>query len=259
MFYRRTGYPEEGELVLCTVTKIHFHSVFVRLDEYNRSGMIHISEISPGRIRNISDYVKEGKVVVCVVLRINREKDHIDLSLRRVNEIQKRLKTNTIKQEQIAEKIIEFVAEKLKKDPLKLYDEIAPSILERYDYLHTCFEELIEGKVKLTEFKIDKDVLPLLEEVIRQRIKPREVTIEGDLFLKTFVWDGIEVIKKALAEVQGVSNTIKIKYLGAGKYHLSITAKEYKDAEKTLKEAIDRGMKVVAATEGGEARFDRKE
>ena len=92
MLLKKQGLPEDDELVLCTVTKIHFHSVFVNLDEYNMSAMIHISEIAPGRIRNIRDFVVEGKVIVCKVLRVDRERGHVDLSLRRVNDSQKRLK-----------------------------------------------------------------------------------------------------------------------------------------------------------------------
>jgi translation initiation factor 2 subunit 1 len=77
MFYKKEGFPEEDELVICTVAEIQYHSIFVTVDEYdNISGMIHISEIAPGRIRNIRDYVKEGKVIVCKVLRINTEKGH---------------------------------------------------------------------------------------------------------------------------------------------------------------------------------------
>src|SRR3989338_2481000 len=106
MLYRRLGFPEDGELVLCTVTKVQSHSVFVRLDEFDKGGMIHISEVSPGRIRNIRDFVKEDKIVVCQVLRVSRERGYIDLSLRRVNDNQKRKKLEEIKQEQKAEKII---------------------------------------------------------------------------------------------------------------------------------------------------------
>ena len=116
MLFKKQGFPEENELVMCTVTKVQYHSVFVNLDEYEKGGMIHISEVSPGRIRNIRDFVKESKKVVCLVLRINKEKGHIDLSLRRVNEGQKRAKVDEIKKEQMAEKILEFVAKKLNKD-----------------------------------------------------------------------------------------------------------------------------------------------
>ncbi|MEK6948847.1 MAG: S1 RNA-binding domain-containing protein, partial [Nanoarchaeota archaeon] len=60
MLLQKKGFPQEDELVLCTVTKVEFHSVFVTLDEYGKGGMIHISEVSPGRIRNIRDFVREG-------------------------------------------------------------------------------------------------------------------------------------------------------------------------------------------------------
>ncbi|MEK6869062.1 MAG: S1 RNA-binding domain-containing protein, partial [Nanoarchaeota archaeon] len=49
MLLKKEGFPEEDELVMCTVTKVQFHSVFVTLDEYDKGGMIHISEVSPGR------------------------------------------------------------------------------------------------------------------------------------------------------------------------------------------------------------------
>ena len=117
MFYHKSGFPEESELVICTVTRIHHHSVFVSLDYYNKkSAMLHISEISPGRIRNINDFVKEGKVIVCKVLSINPDKGHIDVSLRRVSEPQRIQVMNKVKQEQTAEKIIIFIAKENKED-----------------------------------------------------------------------------------------------------------------------------------------------
>src|SRR5210317_1898406 len=103
MLLQKKGFPLEDELVLCTVTNIHFHSVFAKMDEYdNKTGLIHISEISPGRIRNIRDYVVEGKKVICKVLKIDEGRGHIDLSLRRVNDGQKREKNSQLKQEQKA-------------------------------------------------------------------------------------------------------------------------------------------------------------
>ena len=54
MFYKREGFPHEEEITLCTVKKILHNSVFASLDEYkDREGIIHISEIAPGRIRTI--------------------------------------------------------------------------------------------------------------------------------------------------------------------------------------------------------------
>ena len=72
---------EEGDLVLTTVDRIIGTSVFVKL-ENGDEGCIVFSEIAPGRIRNIRDYVFPQKKIICKVLRISG--DRIDLSFRRV-------------------------------------------------------------------------------------------------------------------------------------------------------------------------------
>ena len=118
-------FPEEGELLLCTVTKIFGHSVFVNIEDFSKSGMIHISEISPGRIRNLRDYVVEGKKIVCTVLKIDKIKGHIDLSLRRVTEGQRRKKLESIKQEQKSKKIIESVAKEILPEIAKIKEQAA--------------------------------------------------------------------------------------------------------------------------------------
>ena len=74
MFYKKKGFPQVNDVLMCTVKKVLGHSVFVTLEEYDREGMIHISEISPGRIRNIRDYVVEGKKIVCKILRVNKDR-----------------------------------------------------------------------------------------------------------------------------------------------------------------------------------------
>src|SRR3989339_1873960 len=98
MLHHKKGYPEEEEIVFCKVTKIFPNSVFVEILEYGEQGLVHISEIAPGRIRNLRDYVSEGRQIVCKVLRIDRQRGHIDLSLRRVNSTQRGEKLEQIKQ-----------------------------------------------------------------------------------------------------------------------------------------------------------------
>src|SRR3989339_2063976 len=162
MLYLKTCIPEEGDIVLCTITNIHFHSVFVSLDEYNKAGLVHISEVSPGRIRNLRDYVSEGKKIVCKVLRIDQEKGHIDLSLRRVNEGQKKEKINEIKHEQKAEKTIELAAKKLSITVEKLYDEISSKIIEKYGLIYLCFEDIVKGETSLEALGIPKQKADVL-------------------------------------------------------------------------------------------------
>ena len=55
------SWPDEGELVVCTVTKVKDFVAFVHLDEYeDREGLIPISEIATGWIKYIRDHVSRG-------------------------------------------------------------------------------------------------------------------------------------------------------------------------------------------------------
>ncbi|MFP4403940.1 MAG: translation initiation factor IF-2 subunit alpha [Nanoarchaeota archaeon] len=240
MLLLKQGFPEESELVLCTVTRIQFNSVFVELDEYKKQGMIHISEISPGRIRNIRDYVKEGKKVVCVVLKINRERGHIDLSLRRVNKTQHRNKIEQIKKEMKAEKIVEQIAKENKLDLKKLYSEIKENISNEYDYIADYFDDYIVNKTDIKLLKLSDDLASQFDEIIRQRIKPPLVEIQGVFLINIFEDNGIDIIKQLLEKIQNIDlEKINLSYLGAGKYSISILAEDYKIAEEILKKATD--------------------
>lgn len=257
MLLRRQGWPEEGELVLCKVTKIMPSSVFCNLEEYGRSGMIHISEISPGRIRNIRDFVLEGKIVVCKILKINMEKGYIDLSLRRVSESMKRKKNDEIKQEQRAEKIVELAAKDMKTDVRKLYESVAAKLLEKYPLLYPAFEDVALNGKKLAEFGIEGKTAEKLEEFIKQKIKPPEIFVEGEFKIASYAPDGVELIKQALMPIEKKSNTT-IKCLGNGKYLLKITAEDYKTAEKALKDTVDSTIEFIQK-KGGSAEFVRAE
>ncbi len=242
MLLTKKGFPEVGELVLCTVNAIHFHSVFMKLDEYNRQGLIHISEIAPGRIRNIRDYVVENKKIVCVVLAVSQEKGHIDLSLRRVNEGQKRAKINEIKQEQIAEKIVEMIAKQKKLDVNILFNEIHEKASKKYSGLHACFEdEIAKGNV-IASFGLKKEIEDALLEAVRLRIKLPIVKISGELKLVSYKPDGIDIIRSTLLKMQELSEgTAAMRYKGGGKYHLDLITENYKKAEKLLDKIVSFG------------------
>ena len=122
---------EEGQIVLCTVEKILGITVFCKI-EGDGEGTIITSEISPGRIRNLRDYVSVWRQIVCKVLRVDSRTGHIDLSLRRVNSTQRREKLEDIKQELKAENLVSNLAKKLNASLQKLYQDITKKIFPEY-------------------------------------------------------------------------------------------------------------------------------
>ncbi|MBS3108724.1 translation initiation factor IF-2 subunit alpha [Candidatus Woesearchaeota archaeon] len=241
MFYKKQGLPEEESLVVCTVKKILPNSVFVDLDEYkNIEGMIHISEISPGRIRNLRDFVKEEKKLVCKVLTVNRIKNHVDLSLRRVNLAQKKEKDMQHKQEQKAEKLLENLAKELKIDIKDVYKNIGYNLIEEYGSLYDAFMEIIRHNHDLKNLNSPENYRTSLINLIKEKIKLPEFSISGTLILSSTEPNGIQIIKSSIKKLYEIAELkkykISIKYLGAPNYKFDVTANDYKTAEKIITE-----------------------
>lgn len=250
MFYKKKGKPEVGEIVVCTVQRIVMHSVFVTIDEYrNLDGMVHISEVAPGRIRNLRDYVKEGKRIVCKVLNINKFTGNIDLSLRRVGTSFMIEKLNEIKQEEKAEKLLESIGSQSKTSLEKLYGEFGARAVEKYGSLYKFLQDIVDrGEAPIKEMNVSQKFADILLKIIREKIKPVTKTLSGELKLKSYSPDGINQVKSILKNVE--KEGISITYLGAPKYKLEITTYDTKEAGKKLRTAIDSAIARIEHLKG---------
>jgi len=259
MLLRKKGFPEMGELLLCRVTNIQYNSVFVNLEEYeNKSGMIHISEVSAGRIKNIREFVAEGKFVVCKVLNINQERGYIDLSLRRVSGGQHRTKMDELKQEQRAEKLIEQLCKQQKKKMEDVYLQVSEALLKHFQYIYQAFDQVVAADIDLAQFDVPKAIAEPLKAIIKENIKPKEVLLKGTLTLETYESDGIALVRHALDLAEKANPAVTITYAGGGNYHITVKASEFKEAEKILKESTEVAIAVVEKVKG-KAEFKREE
>ena len=236
MFYKRQGLPEVDEIVLCKVTKLYPNSVFVDLLEYGESGIVHISEVSPGRIRNLRDFVSIDRQIVCKVLRIDLQNHHIDLSLRRVNTTQRQQKLEEIKQELKSELLIKNISKKLNKPVEQLYQEISRKVFKEYSHLYLCFHAVVEDPHLLEKLGIEKNLAKELEEAIIDKFKPKKILLKALITLQTYDQNGIDKIKSILLAIEKISSSTNILFLGGGRYQLSIEETDYKEAEKKLKQ-----------------------
>jgi translation initiation factor 2 subunit 1 len=64
MTEHKPEWPEPGDLVIATIETVTTYGAYAKLDEYNKQGLLHVSEISSSWIRNIRDFVREGQKVV---------------------------------------------------------------------------------------------------------------------------------------------------------------------------------------------------
>ena len=73
-----------GNLIKGVVTGIENYGFFVSCSE-GYSGLVHISEISNGFIRDIHDFVKEEEEVLVEVLEVDEKDKKLKLSVKNVN------------------------------------------------------------------------------------------------------------------------------------------------------------------------------
>ena len=250
--------PEQGEIVLATVTKVMDHGAYVTLDEYDGiQGFLHISEIAPGWISSVNRFVKENEKKVLLVKKIDSKRGDIDLSLKQVSKDQKKHKLKEVKKFEKGKTLLKNVQDKASlsdKEIEKLEDEI----YSNFDSVYDAFIEIARNGIKsVKSLKLAKKTASAIEEIC-SKIKLPSVEIRGVMELTNNQSDGIEIIKKALLDVLKKNPSIDITYLGAPKYRLSVTAEDFKSAEKTLKPILQEIQQSIEKKKG-EFKFSRED
>ncbi|MCD6478081.1 MAG: translation initiation factor IF-2 subunit alpha [Candidatus Aenigmarchaeota archaeon] len=246
MVRRKNKYPQNGELIIGTVKDINPYSIFVSLDEYpGRVGMIHVSEVARKWVRDIRDWAKKGQKVVCLVMNVDKAKDHVTLSLKRVSTSQRNRRLQEWKRDEKGEKLLNILAKKNKITLDKAYEEIGFTIQENFRDMLEVFEiALRKGEEFIEDRGIPKKWAKKIREIAEEKIKIKEVKVEKTIEIKSYEPDGIDIIKKALKDAQKKFK-INIKYISAPRYNLYLETKEPKEGEKILQAAAEEIMKSV--------------
>ena len=75
---------KKGKIIRGTVTGIESYGVFISCDEYY-SGLIHISEISHGFVKNVAVYVNMGDIINVEILDIDEDLGQLKLSIKNID------------------------------------------------------------------------------------------------------------------------------------------------------------------------------
>lgn len=256
---RTRGFPETGELVVVTVKSVEKYGVFVTLDEYDhKEGFIHVREIATGWVKNISDHVREGQRTVCKVQGVDSKKGHIDLSLKSVNDHQKRERIQQWKNENKATKLFEIVASELGMDVDKAYSIFGNALSDDFGGLYDAFETAVADPEGFTE-DYSGDWVKTFCSVAESNITPPSVQIEAFAELNSSAPDGVVRIRNALMKGEEVAeeDDVKITSVGSPRYRILITAADYKTAEKILERVSEAIVNTMTAT-GGTAAIKRE-
>ena len=215
---------EPGDVVLCAVKKIETTSIFVDIEQ-GGEGSIVVSEIAPGRIRNMREYVVLNKKIVCKVLKV--ENNHVHLSLRRVTSKEKQ---DLLKKYDIDKALTASLKSILQEKALPIIQVIKKELggLGLADFFLEAKQNQELFKKYLSKEEIEK-IQPLLKE------KEKEVEIKKDLILKCPQINGIKLIKSIL---DFSTPGLDITYIAASRFVVKLKAPNYREGNATIHQVI---------------------
>ena len=252
------NYPDVGDLTIATVKQVVDYGAYVKLDEYEGiEGLVHISEVSTTWVKNIREHVREGQKLVLKVLRVDRQRGQVDLSLRRVTGREKTDKMLEWKRSKKAESIIKSAGERLKADA-ETTEKIRLLLYEKLENPYEAFQDCVEeGEEVFTKLGVATDWATALTEVSKSKIKLEKASLTATVELTCKARDGIEAIRAALSSAKKVKKPrgsgIRIYAIGAPRYRIEATTREYSEAEALLNAAVDEAVNTVKDL-GGEGR-----
>ncbi|AFZ72033.1 translation initiation factor IF-2 subunit alpha [Natronobacterium gregoryi] len=257
-----SGWPDPGTLVVGKIDEIEDFGVFVDLEEYeDKRGLIHISEVASGWIKNVRDHVREGQIVVCKVLDVDEESQQIDLSLKDVNDHQRSEKIQQWKNEQKADNWMELALGDDVDD--ETYTVVANELIAAHGGLYQGFKQAaIHGDEALEDADLESDVCDSIVETARENVSVPYVNVTGYVDLENPSPSGVDGIREALTAAGGNGDVpaevdLEVSYVGAPEYRIKVQAPNYKTAESQLEESADRAIAAIE-NEGGEGEYHRE-
>ena len=211
---------EEGDLLLCTVEKVSNTITIVRLPD-GRDGTLISSEIAPGRIKYMRQYVVPNKKIVCKILEISG--NNIHLSLRRVSSKEKKEVMQKYKQNQAIK--IAF------REILGENSNETKKILEDFENLREFIDKAKTDKELMPKY-IPKDKQEAIKKLTK---KKKNSELKQYIKIKCLEEDGIKRIKK----IFDIKNpNVNINYISAGNFKLSLMVEDFKEGKKEMAEII---------------------
>jgi translation initiation factor 2 subunit 1 len=194
-------------------------------------------------------------------LRVDSEKGHIDLSLRRVTKREKIEKVMAWKKERKADALLRAVAEKTGIPVEEIYEKAGKLLEDQYG-LYEGFEKVVrEGPEVLTKLEIPEDIAKAFFEVAQERIRILMVRVKGTAELRCGKPNGVNVIKEAFADAKKSEKlgNAKLRFyvIAAPKYSIEVMAEDYKCAEDIFEKVAENVVTAVTKA-GGHGSFRRE-
>jgi translation initiation factor 2 subunit 1 len=251
-FYE-SEFPVLEDVVVVQVKRIVDMGAYVSLIEYNgREGMMLLSELSKRRIRSVAKLLRVGRTEICRVLRADQEKGYIDLSKRRVEPAEAKLKEEEFAKAKAVHGIMRHVAQLNQVDTDELSNKVAWPLYKKYGDAHETLRKHINEELNIWD-EIDfsqpgEDISDKAEKLkedieagLRRRLIAQALRMRAKVDVSCSEFDGIDAIKEALlkgTEASVEECEVKVKLIAHPIFMLTCQCRDKQLGFSTLDKAI---------------------
>ena len=248
--------PRVGELVVGTVEEVYDFGAYLSLDEYGGiRAFLPWSEVASRMVRNIERVVKPGQKVVVKVIRVNRPRKQVDVSLKRVMEGERKRKMMVYKRKVKAATLIKLVGEKLGKSEIEAYREVIWRLEDRYgDAMAGLENAVLYGEQALRDAGVPEEWIQPLLEAARTHVEVKQVKLSWIITATSKEPDGIDRIKEVLSSIKREIerkagrdvSLLRIYTIGAPKYRLDAMGHDPKTIDKLVTNTLEKSQRKAA-------------
>ncbi len=219
-----------GAVYVCKVKKLLQHGIIIQIDDTQKEGFIHISELSKRWVKDVKDVAREGDKIVCKLIKMDSQST--ELSAKRVTDNEER---QALKEWSVENRIGRIIEKTLKTDS----SSFMQSIKEKYGSVYEFYNAVLKnGESTLEGLKLNKEAADAITDFVEKTKK--RITIKTDLFIQDFAEEGVEDIKRLLQKPYSTKNNYSIKYIKAPHYLLTVNAGDTKKTISENKKIIER-------------------
>ena len=231
------GAPKVGDLVIASIAKVMPYGAYCKLLEYdNTEVFLPIKEVSSGWIKNIREFIHEGQKVVVKVIFFDKERQTLDVSMKKVTPADSKAKINTYNLEKrlsalFLRSVHQAGLDSQKAELVKLVPAAFPTYTELFRNAEANTKEFADSEIPK---KLRDTILSLLE---TSRKKKKYIV---SYVMKLTSYDA----KAGATEIRGILSAVRdkgidVRYISAPKYHLTAEGKDYAEAEAKIKGAVE--------------------
>jgi translation initiation factor 2 subunit 1 len=255
-------YPNIDDIVVVIVDSITSYGFQVTLPEYNNiEGLVIYNESSRRKQPQRINSVRCGQQRSAVVLRVDKDKKYIDLSIKRVSPEDNEKCFDKYAKEKVVNGIMKQIAEKTKKPLQEYYEKYIWKLTEKYGTAYNAFKlilsdpDVIFDAIDVSDSDERKEISHGIMKKMRLHMVKAYAEIDLMCFrtgidaIKTILQSGNICVKHQQKYGEGES-IVSIHYVGAPTYSLSTTSFDRQCALQTLHRSIEIMKKISLENDG---------